>query len=61
MNMAWGPRAPEVGPSHPVRTGPPTTRAMRDISTEFLERDMDLQEYNPQDWGLKARLLILIT
>ena len=39
----------------------PTALAMRDINTDILQRGAELEEYNPWDRGLKARLPDLIT
>ena len=38
----------------------PTTLEMRDTNMEILEKETDLEEYNPRDRRLKARLPALI-
>ena len=34
----------------------PTALAMRDANEDIMERDTELEEYNPRERGLKARL-----
>ena len=43
------------GPYHPIAL------EMRDVNTEIMEREMELEEYNPREQGLKARLTASIT
>ena len=35
--------------------------AMRDINADIIEMETELEEYNPRDQGLKARLPASIT
>ena len=38
------------GPNHP------TTLATKEVNVEIMERETELEEYNPRDQGFKARL-----
>ena len=39
----------------------PTTLSLRDVNAELLERDTELEDYNPYDQRLKSLLSDLIT
>ena len=43
------------GPDHP------TALPMKEVNSEIMERETDLEEYNPRDQGLKASLPLSIT
>ena len=43
------------GPEHP------TTLAIRDVNKEIMERETDMEEYNPRDWDLNVQLPESIT
>ena len=38
----------------------PTEMATRNVKSDIMERETDLEEYNPYEWGLKAHLLTSI-
>ena len=42
-------------------TNHPTTLAMTEVNVKIMERETEIEEYNPRDRGLKAYLLASIT